>query len=448
MSNLTANLLSGAEDWPMFRVNTQSELHREGVYTLLEPVIEAATAADASTAAIVVTASLITLAVTAPTPAAAAGTTTTAPAPAAATGITTLVAGLPAPSVAFKDTPRERNSRALGIIQKFLSAELCLEYVDETSAATLWANLRARFEEENRADTAMGILNTLFHTKLVVESEAELIDRTKIETHIGVVKGYFGRLARLKYPFPAELQPLILLSTLPDDPYWARISGNIISSLGTGMSLDKVCARLLTLGKHPTPGDSDDSALAAKPQGSNKAKSASSSGDKHCVFHGTNNSHTSEQCHHLRKRKAVEEAKKGNLKSGKKTRKRSSKANASAASDLDSDDEDSSHIASVSPKSYAAMSAYISSDSSTSKLIIVLDSGATRVMTPNLDWFETGTYQILNPPRKVRLRNDTYCDAVGMGTLRFSCKTKRGMTNLSLNRALHVPSFGLTLVSV
>ncbi|KAJ7749473.1 hypothetical protein B0H16DRAFT_1374630, partial [Mycena metata] len=357
MSNLTANLLSGAEDWPMFRVNTQSELRREGVYTLLESVIQAATAADASTAAIVVTASLITLAVTAPTPAAAAGTTTTAPAPAAATGTTTLVAGPPAPSVAFKDTPRERNSRALGIIQKFLSAELCLEYVDETSAATLWANLRARFEEENRADTAMGILNTLFHTKLVVESEAELIDRTKIETHIGVVKGYFDRLARLKYPFPAELQPLILLSTLPDDPFWAGISGNIVSSLGTGMSLDKVRARLLTLGKRPTPGDSEDSALAAKPQSSNKAKSASSSGDKHCVFHGTNNSHTSEKCHHLRK--AVEEAKKGNLKSGKKARKRSSKANTSAASDLDSDDEDSSHIASVSPKSYAAMSAYI-----------------------------------------------------------------------------------------
>ncbi|KAJ7708014.1 hypothetical protein B0H16DRAFT_1823471 [Mycena metata] len=197
MSNLTANLLSGAEDWPMFRVNTQSELRRE--------------------------------AVTAPTPAAAAGTTTTAPAPAAATGTTTLVAGPPAPSVAFKDTPRERNSRALGIIQKFLSAELCLEYVDETSAATLWENLRARLKRKIAP----------IQLWLVVESEAELIDRTKIKAHIGVVKGYFDRLAWLKYPFPAELQPLILLSTLPDDPYWAGISGNIVLSLGTGMSLDK-----------------------------------------------------------------------------------------------------------------------------------------------------------------------------------------------------------------
>ncbi|KAJ7138989.1 hypothetical protein C8R44DRAFT_544193, partial [Mycena epipterygia] len=69
-------------------------------------------------------------------------------------------------------------------------------------------------------------------------------------------------------------------------------------------------------------------------------------------------------------------------------------------------------------------------------------------MTPNEEWFETGTYQVLNPPRKVRLGNDTYADAIGIGTLWFSCQTKRGMTKLALKRALHVPSFGLTLVSV
>lgn len=59
-----------------------------------------------------------------------------------------------------------------------------MNYVDESNAGTLWATLRARFEDDNRADTAMGILANLFTTKLVVESEAELIDRAKIETHI------------------------------------------------------------------------------------------------------------------------------------------------------------------------------------------------------------------------------------------------------------------------
>jgi hypothetical protein len=145
----------------------------------------------------------------------------------------------------------------------------------------------------------MGVLASLFTTKLGVESEAELIDRSKIEAHIGVIKGYFDHLSRLKYPFSADLQPLILLSTLPDDPYWTGIRGNIVSSLGTGMTWDKVRARLLTLGKHLEP--ADESAMAAKSQSSNTAKPPSSSGDKHCLFHGQNKSHTTEQCFHCLK---------------------------------------------------------------------------------------------------------------------------------------------------
>jgi hypothetical protein len=257
------------------------ELRCEGVFTLLETVIQASTAADALTAAIAVTSSLGTA------PAVTVTSTTG--------GTTTSVAGsTPTPGVAFKDTPAERNSCALGIISKFLSVELCMEYVDETSAGTLWAKLRERFEEDNRADTAMGVLASLITAKLVVESEAELIDRSKIEAHIGVIKGYFDRLSRLKYPFSADLQPLILLSTLPDDPYWTGIRGNIVSSLGTGMTWDKVRTRLLTLGKRPEP--ADESAMAAESQGSNKAKPPSSSGDKHCLFHSQNKSHTTEQC--------------------------------------------------------------------------------------------------------------------------------------------------------
>jgi len=147
--------LSGAEDWPMFRVAAQMELRREGVFTLLETVIQAATAADALTAA----------AVNTPLP-----------------GATSLT------GVAFKDTPAERNSRALGVVNKFLSAELQMEYIDETNAGALWAKLRSRLEEDNRADTAMGVLASLFTTKLVVESETELIDRTKIETTLALLK--------------------------------------------------------------------------------------------------------------------------------------------------------------------------------------------------------------------------------------------------------------------
>jgi len=314
-----STVLSGAEDWPMFRVSAQMELRREGVFTLLESVIQAASASDALTAA----------AVNTPLPGA------TAP-----------------PGTAFKDTPTERNSRALGIINKFLSAELQMEYIDETNAGGLWAKLRGRFEEDNRADTAMGVLANLFGTKLAIESEPELIDRTKIAAHIGIIKGHFDRLARLKYPFPTDLQPLILLSTLPEDTYWTGIKGNIVSSLGTGMTWDKVRARLLIIGKSLNLKD-EESALAAKTQSSNKGKS-SASGDKYCTYHGQNKSHTSDQCHQLKS--LVQEARKE--RPGKQGRKRGGKANASTASDSEPDDDQANvAVASVTSKSYAAMSA-------------------------------------------------------------------------------------------
>jgi len=199
-------VLSGADDWPMFRVTAQGELRQAGLFTLLEDVIKALTASDA----------LHIAAANTPLP------------------------GSSAPAgVAFKDTPAERNSRALGVLQKYLSAELKLEYLDESNAGVLWAKLRARFEEENRADTAMGILSDLFATKLVIEGDSELVEKKQLETHIALVKGYFDRLTRLKYPFPPELQPLILLSTLPQDSYWTGIRGNIVSSLGSTITLDK-----------------------------------------------------------------------------------------------------------------------------------------------------------------------------------------------------------------
>ncbi|KAJ6626299.1 hypothetical protein B0H10DRAFT_2211187 [Mycena sp. CBHHK59/15] len=83
--------LLGADDWPMFCVITQGELRQAGLFTLLEDVIKALTAAHA----------LHIAAANTPLP------------------------GSPAPAgVAFKDTPAERNSRALGVLQKYLSAEL------------------------------------------------------------------------------------------------------------------------------------------------------------------------------------------------------------------------------------------------------------------------------------------------------------------------------------
>ncbi|KAJ7663711.1 hypothetical protein DFH06DRAFT_986484, partial [Mycena polygramma] len=181
--------------------------------------------------------------------------------------------------------------------------------------------------------------------------------------------------------------------------------------------------------------------MAARTSG--KGKSSSS---KYCLHHGQNPTHSSDECRNLKNlsQGAKKESKSRSKKPDKREKKSGSQANPSAASDSDSDDSEVDAkvaIASVSAKSYSAFSAYLSSDSGKPKWVIVIDSGASRVMTPHLDWFETGTYQTLNPPRKVRLGNDTHCDAIGIGSIWFSCKTKHGVTKLELKRALHVPSF-------
>ncbi|KAJ7729207.1 hypothetical protein B0H16DRAFT_1330588, partial [Mycena metata] len=275
----------------------------------------------------------------------------------AAIANTPLPGATPPPGVAFKDTPEERNSRALGVLQKYLAADLKLEYLEEPNAGVLWAKLRQRFEEENSAHTATSVLSDLFATKLVVEGDPELVDKKQLADHVALVTGYFDRLARLKYPFPPDLQPLILLGTLPQDSYWTGIRGNIVSSQGSKITLDKVRSLIIDLGKKPST--ESDTALAAT--GTSKAKSSAL---KHCLHHGQNSTHSSDECRNL---KALSQSsKKASTSAKSKNRKRGSRANASA--DTDSDSEDSEvdaklAIATVSAKSYSAFSAYLSSDS-------------------------------------------------------------------------------------
>ncbi|KZV60160.1 hypothetical protein PENSPDRAFT_538775, partial [Peniophora sp. CONT] len=62
--------------------------------------------------------------------------------------------------------------------------------------------------------------------------------------------------------------------------------------------------------------------------------------------------------------------------------------------------------------------------------------------------FETSSLRPLDPPRPVRLGNDSTCSATHIGTLRLSCKTPKGQTDLSVANALFIPIFTVTLLSV
>ncbi|KZV59240.1 hypothetical protein PENSPDRAFT_549077, partial [Peniophora sp. CONT] len=62
--------------------------------------------------------------------------------------------------------------------------------------------------------------------------------------------------------------------------------------------------------------------------------------------------------------------------------------------------------------------------------------------------FETSSFKLLDPPRRVRLGDNSVCDATHIGTLRLSCKTSKGYTDLSIRKTLFVPTFNVTLLSV
>lgn len=82
------------------------------------------------------------------------------------------------------------------------------------------------------------------------------------------------------------------------------------------------------------------------------------------------------------------------------------------------------------------------------KAKILIDSGASRHMIPNLEWFQPETYQILQPPKKIRFGDESFADAVGYGTVCFLSKVEGHTYEIVLRWVLHVPSFTVSLISV
>ncbi|KZV59267.1 hypothetical protein PENSPDRAFT_595766 [Peniophora sp. CONT] len=328
MSDDKSFRLSGSDDWPLFRVKAKARLRREGVWTIVEHAVAAIDAAATGTG-------------TAPTTVA-----DLSPRPDASPTI------YPTPStssVTFKDSPAERNSRALGLIFEYLSDELQMDYDEAELAGTLWVKLRQRFEEQNRGDAAMTTLTDLFRTKLAVGDNSK-VDHAAMETHVTAIKGYLNRLKRLKYGLADDLEPLILLSTLPDDEYWTGIRGNIVSSSGATLSWDIARNKLFAVA--PRVAKADESALSAK-----EKAPARSDRDKYCMTHGKNRTHNTEDCRTLkemlkeRNGGKADDSGGGQGRRSKRARARANHASAAAESESESDDEAHGDVATVSRQS-------------------------------------------------------------------------------------------------
>ncbi|QRW07704.1 Copia-like polyprotein/retrotransposon [Ceratobasidium sp. AG-Ba] len=77
----------------------------------------------------------------------------------------------------------------------------------------------------------------------------------------------------------------------------------------------------------------------------------------------------------------------------------------------------------------------------------LLDSGASRHMTPQREWFST--YRNLVPPIPIRVGDGSKIDAIGIGRIHVTMRNRKGRnTNSFIDAALHVPDLNASLMSV
>lgn len=348
-------------------------------------------------------------------------------------------------SVPLRDTFTERDSRAIGYIRQRLSHRLVTKYKSFPSSKGLWDALKDAYAAANNADLAFALLKSLHTITLPAPSDSDTVTFTVMEKHIERIGTTFDKLHTLGYPVDDTLQPLYLLGTLPDRPTFVTLRTSITSAVQTGkkLTLDEVEVKFLAFAKADEPESEPEPEVAHNARGapgrsksSVPTPSSSVSAGRWCDIHGTD-THWTKDCGLVKQAKRkVDKRKKGKAKEDG--------ANTAA----DSDVEPSSNVASVSQSSHSRVSAYIARDPSAAAKSVLIDSGASCTMSCDTRLFETSSFRKLDTPRRVRLGDNSACDATHIGTLRLSCKTSSGPTDLSIGNALFVPSFAVTLISV
>jgi hypothetical protein len=97
----------------------------------------------------------------------------------------------------------------------------------------------------------------------------------------------------------------------------------------------------------------------------------------------------------------------------------------------------------ISQKSKDLYTAYLSS-AKDCKSVLIHDSGASNTFIPHLSWIDPNTFRSLVPPHHVAFGDNSFVEAIGMGTM--SLITKKA--EFKLTEVLVVPEFKVSLVSV
>ncbi|KAF7334008.1 Retrovirus-related Pol polyprotein from transposon TNT 1-94 [Mycena venus] len=343
----------------------------------------------------------------------------------------------------------ERDSRALGFIRTRLSPRLVTKYTSYMASKALWDALKTDFSTTNKTELAFAALTSLHTVKLCRPDGAKNVTFSVMEKHIDRVAGLFDTLEKLKFSISEELQPLYLLRTLPRDHggLFDNLRASITGSVSlTALTLEVVENKLLAhADRNPEDANSSNSETDMAANTAQAAHPSTSPGC-YCHYHKSN-THNTEDCKVL---KSAEQQGKG--KKGKKVKdaRVPKKDRVNSANDSNSDSSESAHVpvAIVSSEIYKKISAYVTRDSTSTRSFVLINSGASCTMTYDTHFFETGSLHQLNPPCRVRLGDNSACDASAIGTMRLSCKTSQGPADLAILGTLLVPDFTVTLVSV
>ncbi|KAF8977917.1 hypothetical protein BDQ17DRAFT_1266162 [Cyathus striatus] len=69
-------------------------------------------------------------------------------------------------------------------------------------------------------------------------------------------------------------------------------------------------------------------------------------------------------------------------------------------------------------------------------------------MTPRYNIFDCASFQHLHPPKKVKFGDNSFVDAVGMGSITLCDVSDRKNVKTMLHNVLYIPLFTLMLISI
>ncbi|CCO37765.1 Retrovirus-related Pol polyprotein from transposon TNT 1-94 Includes: RecName: Full=Protease [Rhizoctonia solani AG-1 IB] len=337
---------------------------------------------------------------------------------------------------------KQRDDEAFSQITLNMEDGVMNDIVDTTSANEAWTRIVERWEGKGMQSLSF-LYQQLMSTK--IEEEEDLT------TGFNSIKSTVSKIKTLGESISDFLLAQIIMNALP--PSYAIVSTVIqTSTQQAAITSDAVCEAALREEERRRKGGGITAMFAQSSKGKSMTKKSARNDPKgkkkdlgppcaNCSKPG----HTKQEC--WAKGGGAEgtgpRQKRQNSKQSKDN-SNESQANTSKGDSAKVAVTDKSGNSSVGPKIYALT---VSDKSSHNENAWLLDSGASRHMTPNRHWFYT--YQTLTPPIQIRVGDGNLIPAIGVGRVHVTLYNRHGVeTPAVMKSVLHVPELNANLMSV